>query len=48
MRDYVSREIFEKILDDIEEHIDWLKTQLNLIKKVGIRNYQQTMIGEGE
>lgn len=36
VRDYVSREIFEKILDDTEEHIHWLETQLDLIKKVGI------------
>ena len=47
-RDFVSREIFEKILDDTEAHIDWLETQLDLIDKVGIQNYQQTMMGEGE
>jgi bacterioferritin len=48
VRDYVSREIFEKILDDTEEHIDWLETQLDLIGKVGIQNYQQTMMGGAE
>ena len=41
VHDYVSREIFESILDSEEEHVDWLETQLELIKKVGIENYQQ-------
>ena len=44
--DFVSRELFVDILDDTEDHIDWLETQLQLIDKVGLQNYQQTMIGE--
>jgi len=43
--DYVSRELFESILESEEEHIDWLETQLSLIDKVGIENYQQSQIG---
>ena len=41
-RDYVSRELFEEILAAEEEHIDWLETQLELIEKVGLQNYQQS------
>jgi len=42
VRDYVSRELFEDILESEEEHIDWLETQLELIGKVGIENYLQS------
>jgi bacterioferritin len=41
-KDYVSRELFEDILAGEEEHIDWLETQLELIEKVGLQNYQQS------
>lgn len=40
--DYVSRELFEDILEGEEEHIDWLETQLALIGKVGLENYLQS------
>jgi bacterioferritin len=45
VRDFVSREIFVEILDATEDHIDWLETQLGLIDKIGIENYQQSGIG---
>jgi bacterioferritin len=44
--DYVSREIFERILESEEEHIDWLETQLGLIERIGIENYCQSQMGE--
>jgi bacterioferritin len=42
--DYVSRELFEKILESEEEHIDWLETQLELIQRVGLENYSQSQM----
>ncbi|MBK7658553.1 MAG: bacterioferritin [Betaproteobacteria bacterium] len=47
VRDYVSREILEDILDDTEEHIDWIETQLELIEKVGLPNYLQSQMEPG-
>ncbi|KAF1697238.1 MULTISPECIES: bacterioferritin [Pseudoxanthomonas] len=37
--DYVSRQLFVKILDSEEEHVDWLETQLDLIERIGEPNY---------
>ncbi|MEH6386588.1 MULTISPECIES: bacterioferritin [Pseudomonas] len=42
--DYGSRELFEDILESEEEHIDWLETQLGLIDRVGLENYQQSQM----
>ena len=47
-QDYVSREIAVDILEDSEEHIDFLETEIALIDKVGLQNYLQTQIGEGK
>lgn len=42
--DFVSRDLFQSIIEAEEEHIDWLETQLALIEKVGQRNYMQSNI----
>ena len=44
--DYVSRELFESILESEEDHIDWLETNIGLIDKVGLHNYLQSQMGE--
>jgi bacterioferritin len=42
--DYISREIFEHILENEEEHVDWLETQFEIIDKIGIQNYLQSQM----
>ena len=44
--DYVSRQIFQDILDDTEDHIEWIETQLELINKIGLQNYLQAQMSE--
>ena len=41
VRDYISREIFEKILESEEEHVDFLETQFDMIERMGLQNYVQ-------
>jgi len=44
VQDYVSRQLFQSILDSEEEHVDWIETQLGLIDRVGEQNYQQSQM----
>jgi bacterioferritin len=46
VRDFVSRDLLLKILNDTEEHVDFLETQLELIEKVGLPNCLQSQMGE--
>lgn len=46
--DYISRELFEAILQSEEDHIDFLETSLDLIKRIGVENYCQSQMGEGK
>ena len=41
-KDYVSRDLFDRILQSEEEHVDWLETQLELIDQIGTQNYLQS------
>ena len=46
VKDYVTRDLFEKLMKDEEEHIDFLETQLDLVAKLGVELYSQHHIGK--
>ena len=48
VRDYVSRDLFEKLMQGEEEHIDFLETQFDLVNRLGLELYSQHHIGELE
>ena len=48
VQDYVSRELIEEILEYEEDHVDWLETQQYQIGALGLENYLQTQVSEGE
>ena len=47
VKDYVSRDLFQTILDDEEEHVDWLESQIYLIENMGIQNYLAEKMDQG-
>ncbi|MBI3699628.1 MAG: bacterioferritin [Afipia sp.] len=47
-KDYVTRDIFEQLMKDEEHHIDFLETQIDLVKKIGVELYSQHHIGEAD
>lgn len=46
LKDGGSREILEHILEESEEHVDWLESQLHVIKEIGLQNYLSEQLGE--
>lgn len=48
VRDFETRAIFQVILRETEEHIDWLETQIELLNRVGAQNYQQEQMFGGD
>jgi len=46
VKDYVTRDLFEALMADEEDHIDFLETQLDLVAKLGLELYAQHHIGE--
>ena len=48
VRDFVSRDLFRQILDSEEDHVEWLETQLGLIDRLGIQNYEQTQVSPSD
>src|SRR6267378_1548349 len=46
VKDYVTRDLFEQLMHDEEEHIDFLEIQIELVATIGLELYAQRHIGE--
>jgi bacterioferritin len=46
VKNYVTRDLFEQLMHDEEEHIDFLETQIELVARIGLELYAQRHIGE--
>ena len=46
VQDYVTRELFESIMENEEEHVDWIETQLDLIERIGVNHYLEQQMHE--
>ena len=44
--DYASRDLLERIITSEEEHVDWIESQLNVIREIGLENYLVTQVNE--
>jgi bacterioferritin len=47
-KDYVSRDLLTHLLDDTEEHIDFLETEIDVLNNIGLQNYLQSQYKKDE
>ncbi|MBS0001666.1 MAG: bacterioferritin [Thioalkalivibrio sp.] len=48
VKDFVTRDLLQGILESEEEHVDWLETNLALIERVGLQNFEQSQMGSAD
>ncbi len=46
--DYTTRHMLEEMAKDVDEHIDWIETQQETMKQVGLENYLSEQIKKGD